>query len=242
MPQAVARIRAWVASGERECKLVVTPNVDHVVQLHRRPDLIPIYQTANMTLADGWPLVTMSRLYGKPLPERVSGADLLPSLCDSYEQSGEQLKVFLLGGIPGVPERAAASIEETWPNVSVVGTCSPEFGFERCDATNRVICDQVSDARADVLVVGLGFPKQELWLHCNRHAIRASVAMGVGAAIDFLAGEQVRAPRWIQSMRMEWLHRLATNPRRLIKRYALDAFFFPPICWKHWVGLTEADG
>jgi len=230
MSEAVARVRAWVAQSEPICRFVVTPNVDHVVQLYRKPELQPMYNNASLTLADGWPLVTMSRFYGKSLPERVAGSDLLPALCEDFHRQGSPLRLFLLGGLEGVPERAAANIQLKWPNVSVVGCSSPPFGFEHDRSFNRDLCQQINASQADVLVVGLGNPKQELWINQNREQLKVPVALAVGATIDFLAGQQTRAPRWMQSMKLEWLHRLATNPRRLAKRYALDAIYFPWIC------------
>lgn len=231
MGQAVERVRFWVDRGEPCCRFVVTPNVDHVVQLHRRPELLADYRQASLTLTDGWPLVSVSRLYGRTIPERVAGADLLPALCDDATNEGRPLRLFLLGGKPGVPERAAAAIHARWPGVSVCGTSSPPLGFERDGDFNRRLCRQISSARPDILVVGLGFPKQETWLAAHRAELRAPVALAIGGTIDFLAGEQTRAPRWIRSAHLEWLHRLATNPRRLAGRYLTDALWFPGIAW-----------
>lgn len=234
MTDAVTRVRGWVESPSDTCQFVVTPNVDHVVQLYRRPELIPLYNGAGLMLADGWPLVTMSRIYGQPLPERVPGSDLLPELCDDFTRRDKPLRLFLLGGKPGVPERAAANIHKRWPQVTVVGSCSPPLGFEHDYKFNLQLCQQINTATPDILVVGLGFPKQELWIDRHRDDLNVSVALAVGGTIDFLAGEQTRAPRWIQSLRLEWLHRLATNPRRLAKRYAMDAIWFPWICAMQW--------
>lgn len=230
MSEAVDRIWGWIDSGEPACRMVVTPNVDHVVQLYRRPDLLPVYRQASLTLADGWPLVTMSRFYGRPLPARVPGSDLLPQLCADASASGRPLRLYLLGGKPGVPERAAAAIERRWPGVEVRGTSSPPLGFEHDEAFNRELCQEISALGCDVLVVGLGFPKQESWIVGNRDRLGVPAAFAVGGTIDFLAGEQKRAPRWVQAIRMEWFHRMATNPRRLAKRYAIDAIWFPWIC------------
>jgi len=230
MSEAVAKVRSWVMQNEQICRFVVTPNVDHVVQLYRRPELQPMYNNASLTVADGWPLVTMSRFYGKALPERVAGSDLLPALCEDFQRLGSPLRLFLLGGLSGVPERAASHIHLKWPNVSVVGCSSPPSGFEHDRGFNRDLCQQINAAQTDILVVGLGNPKQELWINQNREQLKIPVALAVGATIDFLAGQQRRAPPWIQSIRLEWLHRLATNPRRLARRYALDAIYFPWIC------------
>jgi N-acetylglucosaminyldiphosphoundecaprenol N-acetyl-beta-D-mannosaminyltransferase len=181
----------------------------------------------------------MSKFLGKPLPQRVPGSDLLPALCSDFQARSEAIRLFLLGGKPGVPERAAEVIQAKWPSASVVGTLSPPYGFENDEEANQVICRQINNSRADVLIVGLGFPKQENWLTQNRPWLRVPVAMGVGATIDFLAGEQKRAPRWIQVINMEWFFRLVTDPKRLAGRYALDAIYFPWICWKQRV---KSDG
>ena len=230
MKEAVARVAEWVDSGLRECHYVVTPNVDHVVQLYLHAKLRPIYNNASMILPDGWPLVTMSRFYGKRLPERVPGSDLLPAIFDDYQKKGKQIKVFLLGGKTGVPERASENMQRTWPVIQVVGTNSPPFGFEKDAAACAKIVHQVNQSNADLLVLGLGTPKQEFWLNQYSSQLNVPVALAIGATIDFIAGEQTRAPMWVRKLKMEWLQRLATNPRRLAKRYAVDAICFPYIC------------
>lgn len=241
MEGAVDRLSRWIVAAETSCHLVATPNVDHVVQAHRQPELRAIFEASSMTLADGWPLVTMSRLYGPRLPERVPGSDLLPELCERFPEEAQsaedakRLRLFLLGGRPGVPERAKATIHTRWPGVEVVGVASPPLGFEDDEETNSELCDQVNASGANVLVVGLGFPKQEKWIVANRRRLNVAAALALGGTIDFLAGEQTRAPRWLQRLRLEWLHRLATNPRRLARRYATDALWFPWICLSHLV-------
>ena len=127
------------------------------------------------------------------------------------------LKVFLLGAAPGVAERAAERIHERWPSVEVVGSYSPPLGFEKDACENENILQQVAAAKPDVLVVGLGAPKQELWVHTHCQQIAAPVALCVGATIDFLAGEKPRAPVWMRRTGLEWVHRLASEPRRLAK-------------------------
>lgn len=233
MDDALRTIRGWIDQSDGCCKLVATPNVDHVVQVFLRPQLRRIFDASSLTLADGWPIVTMSRLYGPKLPERVPGSDLLPRLCQDFSHRSSPLRLFLLGGRAGVPQRAAEAISAQWPSAQVVGFASPETGFEADEAVNRQLCEQINQSQADVLIVGLGFPKQENWILSHKEQIRVPVAMALGGTIDFLAGEQRRAPAWIQDIRMEWLHRLATNPRRLAKRYATDAVLFPWVCLRY---------
>jgi N-acetylglucosaminyldiphosphoundecaprenol N-acetyl-beta-D-mannosaminyltransferase len=143
--------------------------------------------------------------------------------------------VFLLGAAAGVADRAAKNIHQRWPLINVVGTYSPPLGFERDAAENENILDRIEQSQPDVLIVGLGAPKQELWVHAHRNRIAAPVALCVGATIDFLAGEKPRAPVWMRRVGLEWLHRLASEPKRLARRYLRDARIFPRLIWKEWL-------
>jgi N-acetylglucosaminyldiphosphoundecaprenol N-acetyl-beta-D-mannosaminyltransferase len=226
MNQAIEQLLAWIKAPAAACHYVVTPNVDHAVLFHRNAKLRAAYNDAALVLADGMPLVWVSRMLRRRLPERVPGSDLVPALL-AAASSDRPLSVYLLGAAPGVGQRAAANIARRWPAVKVVGTYSPPLGFQNDPAENAAILDRIATARPDVLIVGLGAPKQELWVHENRDRIAAPVALCVGATIDFLAGHVARAPRWMQSTGLEWLHRLGTQPRRLAGRYARDAWVFP---------------
>jgi N-acetylglucosaminyldiphosphoundecaprenol N-acetyl-beta-D-mannosaminyltransferase len=233
MADAVAKLRSWVDADDAACRYVVTPNVDHTVMFAERADLREAYGTASLVLADGFPVVLASRLLRRALPERVAGSDLAPALFASTGD-GRRLSVFLLGAAPGVADRAARCIEERWPNVSVVGTYSPPLGFERDERANDEIVQRVNAARPDVLILGLGAPKQELWIAKHHRRLEAKTALCIGATIDFLAGEKARAPRWMQCCGLEWLHRLTSEPKRLFKRYAHDARVFPRLVWNEW--------
>jgi N-acetylglucosaminyldiphosphoundecaprenol N-acetyl-beta-D-mannosaminyltransferase len=239
MDQAVAQVMAWVADPAARCRFVVTPNVDHIVMLQHHAGLQAAYQDAGMILADGKPVLWSSRLLGQPLPERVAGSDLVPALF-SAASSDRPLKVYLLGAAAGVADRAAENIHRRWPAVQIVGTYSPPIGFDRDGAENESILARVAEAAPDVLVVGLGAPKQELWVHKHRDRLGAKVALCVGATIDFLAGERRRAPLWMQDAGLEWLYRIVSEPRRLAVRYARDAVIFPRLLAREWWRLRSA--
>jgi N-acetylglucosaminyldiphosphoundecaprenol N-acetyl-beta-D-mannosaminyltransferase len=238
MDQAVAQILAWVADSAGRCRYVVTPNVDHVVMLQHHAGLRAAYQDAGMVLADGAPVLWSSRLLSQPLPERVAGSDLVPALFASATDQ-QPLRVYLLGAAPGVAERAAANIGHGWPAIEVVGTYSPPLGFERDDKENEAILSRLAAAQPDILIVGLGAPKQELWVHKHRDRLPAKVALCVGATIDFLAGERSRAPIWMRDAGLEWLYRVASEPRRLASRYAKDAIIFPRLLAREWWRLRR---
>jgi N-acetylglucosaminyldiphosphoundecaprenol N-acetyl-beta-D-mannosaminyltransferase len=234
MQDVVEQLFGWVAA-EGACRYVVTPNVDHAVMFQRHEELQRAYQQASLVLADGMPVLWASRLLRRPLPERVPGSDLVPALFAAAADH-RSLRVYLLGAAPGVAERAAVQVQRKWPAVHIVGTCSPPLGFENQPDLNRQILAAIAAAKPDVLVVGLGAPKQELWLAAHQHEIAAPVALAVGATIDFLAGEKARAPKWMRAIGLEWLHRLASEPRRLFGRYARDAWIFPQLLLRELVG------
>jgi len=231
--EAVSRLMDWVQRADGLCRFVVTPNVDHIVMLEYHRQLRAAYSDAAMVLADGMPLVVASRLLGCALPERVAGSDLVPKLLSAASPE-RPLKLYLLGAAPHVAERAADKIERIWPAVRVVGRDSPPFGFERDEAANREILARIAKAAPDVLLIGLGAPKQELWVHKHHRNIKASVALCAGATIDFLAGDKTRAPRWMCRSGLEWFYRLALEPRRLFRRYAHDAWVFPRLVFRAW--------
>ncbi|MHC2068414.1 WecB/TagA/CpsF family glycosyltransferase [Bremerella sp. T1] len=243
MSGAVDRLMTWLhAESSSTCKFVVTPNVDHTVILQTSAPLREAYEDANLVLADGWPVVLASRLFGKSLPERVTGSDLIPALFNAASGAAP-LKVFLLGAAPGVAQRAAVNVHRQFPNVQIVGTYSPPLGFENDATENQKIMERIADAEPQLLVIGLGAPKQELWIHQHRHEVAAKVAVCAGATIDFLAGEKSRAPKWMQRTGLEWAYRIGTDPKRLAKRYAKDAVVFPRILWNEWTkpGLRRPD-
>lgn len=243
MPEATQQLLSWCRSTQSDgCRYVVTPNVDHAVMYQYRSDLRAAYADAALVLADGAPVVWASRMLGKALPERVAGSDLVPTLFTdaSIADSAEPLRVFLLGAAPGVAERASDRIEEEWTGVDVVGTYSPPLGFEKDADENDYIIDLIAGAEPDVLIVGLGAPKQELWVHDHRERIDAKVALCVGATIDFLARHRERSPVWMRRTGLEWVHRIWSEPRRLAGRYARDAWVFPQLVWKEIKYLSQS--
>jgi N-acetylglucosaminyldiphosphoundecaprenol N-acetyl-beta-D-mannosaminyltransferase len=193
------------------------------------------------------PLLLAAKLLRRGVPERVPGSDLVPALFSAASSTSSgirknsevrPLRVYLLGAGPGVAERAAEKIHDTWTGVQVVGCYSPPLGFEKDTAENDAILARITEAKCDVLVVGLGAPKQELWVAANNGRIAAPVALCVGATIDFLAGEKARAPVWMRRVGLEWLHRLASEPRRLTRRYARDAIQLPRLLWREIRGRS----
>ena len=239
MKGAIGVVEQWLDDERCGAKYVVTPNVDHIVTLQQHDGLRSAYQSASMVLADGFPLVVASRWLGKPLPERVAGSELIPALFDSLQYKTQRTTLYLLGAMPGVAIRAARRIQSQWPHIDVVGTFSPPFGFENDDAECESILHRINEVRPDLLVVGLGAPKQEIWTQRYQAKLATKVVFCVGATIDFLAGEKPQAPIWMRRSGLEWLHRVASEPRRLAARYAKGAWQFPQIVRREWLARNS---
>jgi N-acetylglucosaminyldiphosphoundecaprenol N-acetyl-beta-D-mannosaminyltransferase len=190
---------------------------------------------ASLVVTDGTPVGWAANLLGVNIPEVVPGSDLVPAIFNHTQNENKPITVFLLGAMPGVADRAKAMIEKKWPLVNVVGTLSPDFGFDKNETESKKICDIVNQSAADLLVLGLGAPKQELWVTTYASQLSVKTALCVGATIDFLAGEKPRAPMWMRKYGLEWLHRMLSEPKRLIKRYTIDAIVFPKVVFKEWL-------
>jgi N-acetylglucosaminyldiphosphoundecaprenol N-acetyl-beta-D-mannosaminyltransferase len=198
---------------------VFTPNVDHVVMASEDDRFRGAYADVDLSLADGMPVVWASRALGAPLPERVAGSDLCAPLMQRAAEKG--WRVYLLGGGRGSVRRAASRLRAAYPDLRIVGTASPRIDMTEPELERRAIVDAIRAVAPDLVLVGLGAPKQELWIHESAAALAPAVLLGVGASIDFLAGNAHRAPGWMSAAGLEWLYRLAREPGRLWRRYLL---------------------
>lgn len=194
---------------------IVTPNVDICRQMSRDPEARALVGQASIVVADGMPLVWASRLGEEPLPERVTGASLIFSLSAAAEAYG--YSVYLLGGGPSVPGRAATRLQSRYPGLRVAGTEAPPLDFD----LDRVR-ERLTAARPDIVFVGLGFPKQERVIAAVAPSLPGTWFVGCGAAIPYAAGTLRRAPKRVQQAGLEWAWRLASEPRRLFRRYLVQ--------------------
>jgi N-acetylglucosaminyldiphosphoundecaprenol N-acetyl-beta-D-mannosaminyltransferase len=213
---ALERIDELIARGEGGS--VFTPNVDHVVNAGRVDKLRAAYAACSLSLVDGQPLVWASRLLGAPLPEKVSGSDLVPRLLE--RAVARRHRVYLLGGAAGVAEAAADLLQRR--GVEVAGFDGGRISLDPAPGEDDALVERISAARPDLLLVALGSPKQEVWIHRCGARLRPAVCVAVGAALDFITGRVKRAPRWMQKAGLEWLYRLGSEPRRLAFRYLVN--------------------
>lgn len=202
----------------------VTANLDHLRRAARESGYRGLMQSADLTIADGMPLVWASRLRGRALPERVAGSSLIEPLAIAAGQRGYRL--FLLGGNPGTAEQTACRLQQRCPALDVGGVYCPRPGFERNRAAFARLCEAVVGAQPDLIYVALGSPKQERVIQRLRDQLPRAWWLGVGISFSFLCGEIKRAPAPMQRMGLEWAHRLAQEPKRLTGRYVCQGVPF----------------
>ena len=203
---------------------IVTPNLDILRQFTANPECRELILAASHRVADGLPIVWASRLAGTPVPERVPGSDLVLSLPQAAAQAG--VSVFLLGGNPGVAVTAARRLRSQYPDLLSVGAYCPPPRFEDDPDELDRIREALRVAQPRLVLVGLGFPKQEQLITTLRSEMPEAWFVGIGISLSFLAGDQPRAPVAMQRLGLEWMHRLWHEPRRLFKRYLIQGLPF----------------
>lgn len=214
--QALARIEALVEA--KQGGFVVTPNIDHVVNVEGDAAFEAVYRRAALSVADGMPLVWASKLLRTPLPERVAGSDLLEPVLRLAATKG--WRVYFLGAAPGVAEKAAQVARERF-GTNVVGTDSPMVKVDDAAQVSR-IAEQLAAAKPELIMMAFGAPKQEFLMDRVAEQVKPAVMLGIGASLDFLAGTVKRAPALLRKTGFEWLYRLTQEPGRLWRRYLVN--------------------
>jgi N-acetylglucosaminyldiphosphoundecaprenol N-acetyl-beta-D-mannosaminyltransferase len=199
----------------------ITPNCDILRLAHSDPKLLALFHGADAVVADGMPIIWASRIQGTPLHGgRVCGSDLIYSIPERCARAG--LSIFLLGGVNGSEQRTAEILQARYSGLSIAGTYSPPFGFEKHPELYEHMRAQIRAASPDIIFVALSVPKSERLIQALRSSAPQAWWIGVGAAFDFVSGSIPRAPKVIQRVGLEWLHRMIQDPRRLVRRYLWD--------------------
>jgi N-acetylglucosaminyldiphosphoundecaprenol N-acetyl-beta-D-mannosaminyltransferase len=214
MAQAVAQIAAWIEN--RACQYVSVCTVHTVMECQHNETMRRAVNQAGLATPDGMPLVWLSRWWSRFEVNRVYGPDLLLALCQLSSERG--YSHYFYGGAAGVPQLLAEKLRARFPGLKVVGAYSPPFRPLTPTESSQVI-EQINLTQPDIVWVGLGTPKQDLWMAAHRAQLTAPVLIGVGAAFDFHTGRIPQAPRWMQQAGLEWLFRLWQEPQRLWYRY-----------------------
>lgn len=214
MADATSTIEGWIHA--RTPHYVCITGVHGVMESWRDPSLRHIHNTAGMVTPDGMPLVWMANRLGFENVRRVYGPDLMRRMTAISAERG--YRNYYFGGQPGTAERLQAALTRAHPGLQVAGTFSPPFG-PVSEAEDEAMVQRINAARPDIVWVGLSTPKQERWMAAHIGRLNVPVLVGVGAAFDFLAGDKRQAPAWMQRNGLEWLFRMASEPRRLAGRY-----------------------
>jgi len=220
MAEAVERIVDFALRNDRP-RFVCTGNLDHLAKLDRDPEFVETYREADLVLADGAPVLWLSRLSSPDLPiqERVAGSDLLWKIAEASQRLG--LRLFFLGGRPGAAHDAVEAITDKFPQAVICGSyCPPADDFDSEEEQARIM-ERVRRAEPQILLVALGAPKQEKWIYQNLLTLDVPVSIGIGGALEMAAGRVKRAPFWMQQSGFEWAFRFAQEPKRLFGRYFL---------------------
>lgn len=219
--------------------VVLTPNVDHLIQLQKDSAFLNLYGQADYRVCDSQILLYASHFLGTPLKQKISGSDLFPAFCD-FHRSNPTMRIFLLGGADGAPEQATDRINRRIGRRIVVGAYSPPFGFETDGLECLGIVERIKQSGATVLAVGVGAPKQEKWIYKYKDKLSTiEIFLAIGATINFEAGIIKRAPQWVSQSGLEWLYRLLSEPRRLWKRYLINDIAFIWLVLKQKLGLYK---
>jgi exopolysaccharide biosynthesis WecB/TagA/CpsF family protein len=202
--------------------VLFTPNVDHLMNLQKDKDFYLAYQQADFVVCDSQIVRFASKFLKRSIVETIAGSDFLSLFC-FHHKANPNIQVFLLGAREGVAQQAMHNLNEKMGRDIVIGVHSPSFGFETNEAECRDIIQKINESKANVLVVGVGSPKQEKWIAKYKDQLPlVKIFMGLGATIDFEAGIVRRSPIFLRKIGMEWAFRLCSDPKRLWKRYIIN--------------------
>lgn len=219
--------------------ILFTPNLDHLVKLQKDNDFWIAYKNAEWVVCDSKILYLVLKLIGRSVPEPIPGSSFFTSFY-KYHKDDQNCKIFLLGAAEGVAMKAMDNINKACGRKIVVGALSPSYGFEK----NKKECDNIADiikqSGANVVLVGVGAPKQEKWIMDHKESMpEVKLWMALGATIDFEAGNIKRAPKLFQKLALEWFYRMYCEPKRMFKRYICDDLAFFWYLFKDIIGIYK---
>ncbi|MCP4133784.1 MAG: WecB/TagA/CpsF family glycosyltransferase [bacterium] len=214
--------------------IVVTPNLDHIVNYQKDEDFQRIYNSASLVLADGVPLLWAGKFLGTPIREKLSGSDVFHDICRVGAEKG--YRFFFMGGREGAAAQTAEIMQQRHPDIKIVGFYCPPMGFENNEEESAKIAKMIKKAKPDIMFLGLGSPKQEKWADRFSAELGIPITVGIGITFEYTCGMVQRAPVWMQKVGLEWFYRLIKEPKRLWKRYLInDPRFF-------WLVLKQRFG
>ncbi len=229
LEQAVGKIEKLIVAGQPS--YVITANLNYVMLHHRRAEMQRITEHADLILADGQPIVWRSKIGRAPLPGRIAGSEMIYRLAQQASFRG--WGIYFLGGEPGVAATCAERLADLYPGLKIAGVESPPF--RELTADEQAAQDErIRNSGAKLLLVAFGQPKGECWIHQHYKRLGVPVSIQLGASFDFIAGTARRAPLAWQRVGLEWAYRMMSDPRRLVPRYASNAWFLASVLIEDW--------
>jgi len=222
IPGIIQYMESWIAKNHHHNYIVVA-NADTIVTSKFNPLMQEAVNKSSLAIPDGFPLLLLERLYGHPLKRRAYGPDLMREFFKATE--GKGYSHFFYGATEETLDKLIKNIKRSYPKTKIGGFYAPPFKPLTEEEDRRVI-EMINNIAPDVLWVGIGCPKQELWMSEHKGKLNVPVMAGVGAAFDFLAGSKRQAPGWMRDSGFEWLFRLITEPKRLWRRYLINNSLF----------------
>ena len=235
IPDVVSRMEGWIAQRDA-CRYIAVTDMHSLMQAQHAASFKKILQGADLAVPDGFPLVWLGRRKGFPLRRRVYGPELMERFCEATAAKG--YRHFFYGGAPGVAEDLALRFAARFPGLQIAGAYCPPFRQLTQEEDDEEVF-LITTARADVVWVGLGAPKQERWMFEHRERLHTPVLVGVGAAFDFHTGRIAQAPPWMRENGLEWLFRLSHEPGRLWRRYLIYGTQFIALVVLEALGLKK---
>lgn len=217
IPDVISQMEEWI-TNRKSCHYIAVTDMHSLMHAQHVPSFIRVLHAADLVVPDGYPLVWLARRKGFPLRRRVYGPEMMERFCETTAARG--YRHFFYGGAPGVAADLAARFATRFPGLQTAGAYCPPFRPLTLREDDDVV-DLLNESSADIVWVGLGAPKQELWMFEHRDRLRAPVLVGVGAAFDFHTGRIAQAPTWMREHGLEWLFRLSREPSRLWRRYLI---------------------
>lgn len=214
--EAVDKVISYLNSNGKS--MIFTPNPEMVMEARKNREFMAVLNSSTMNVPDGIGIIYGSRFTSNPIKERVAGYDLMLGVFDRMKDMGKT--AYFFGGAPGIADRAKFAIEERFPGLKVVGTANGYFDKNR----EKEIIAEINELKPDLLLVGIGFPKQEKWIYDNIKDLNIKAAVGVGGSFDGWCGNVPRAPKFFIDHNIEWFYRLIKQPSRIGRMMQLPLF------------------
>jgi len=233
----LTKIFISIIKEKRFSQVAITP-VNSILSAYTDASILEMYNKAEFVLCDGMPIKWASHFLSTPIKERITGLDLLPNILSLAHE--EKFSLFLLGASPGVADKLCLVIKESFPNANIAGIYVPPFMNVFSEEENRKMVDAVNASNADIVLVSLTAPKQDIWIAQNKYILNPALYVGIGGAFEVMAGLAKRAPKWMQASGLEWLYRFIQEPKRLFRRYFIEAPVFIPLVIRQKFGWLKS--